>query len=463
MIQVQTSDDRLKASIEIFFKSAGETPPTTEDIRSALIEHQVTAGIDDQAIEVFCQQAKANPGQPIKGIVAHGTPFTPTIQPNYQFKFSTRKSIGQALESGKIDYRDRGMVNFIKADTILLEIIPGKEGISGLQVDGTIIEAKALKPLKKIKAGKNVKLETTDEGHLRYLAQADGKADLQGSELVIENMFTVDGNVDLHTGHIKYQGPIHVTGNLLSGFAAISNSDVFIDKLIDGGTVKAKGDLVVGTGIIGSEKSSITVRGNIKSEYIAGLGSCQAKGSIVVEKHVINSILVAGGAIRCAGKITGECSISAFSGVETGELGSEGSSRTTVEVGNDIFIRERLQKIERVMAPMIERSIEIVDLVSLPVIMKKDPSMLPAERQEEAAGLINEYQKIDTQINLLKNKKTELEEKLAAARQARITVHQQVYPGVLIKIGHETYQVDKPLSGPIAFWLDPVDKKITTR
>ena len=115
------------------------------------------------------------------------------------------------------------------------------------------------------------------------------------------------------------------------------------------------------------------------------------------------------------------------------------------------------------MEPMIERSIEIVDLVSLPVIMKKDPSMLPAERQEEAAGLINEYQKIDAQITLLKNKKTELEKKSVAARQARITVHQQVYPGILIRIGHETYQVDKLLSGPIAFWLDPVDKKITTR
>ncbi|MEA3241675.1 MAG: FapA family protein [Pseudomonadota bacterium] len=463
MIQVQTSNDRLKASVEIIFESAGETPLTADEIRSALTDHQVTAGIDDQAIEVFCQQAKANPGQPIKGIVAHGTPLTATIQPNYQFKFSTRKSIGQVLESGKIDYRDRGMINFTKSGTLLLDVIPGKAGISGLQVDGTITEAEDLEPLKKINAGKNVKLETTDEGHLHYLAQADGQADLQGSELVIENMFTVDGNVDLNTGHIKYQGPIHVTGNLLSGFAAISNSDVFIDKLIDGGSVKAKGDLVVGTGIIGSEKSSITVLGNIKSEYIASLGSCQAKGSIVVEKHVINSTLVAGGAIRCAGKITGECSISAFSGIETGELGSEGSSRTTVEVGNDIFIRERLQKIDRIMEPMIERSIEIVDLVSLPVIMKKDPSMLPAERQEEAAELINEYHKIDSQITLLKKKKTELEEKSAAARQARITVHQQVYPGVLIRIGHETYQVDKPLSGPIAFWLDPVDRKITTR
>jgi len=463
MIQIQTSDDLLKASIEIIFESVDEAPPCAEDIRSALMEHQVTAGIDDQAIEIFCQQAKANPGQPIKGIVAKGTPLTPTIQPNYQFNFSTRKSIGKILESGKINYRDRGMVNFTKSGTLLLEIVPGKAGISGLQVDGTIIEAEPLKPLKKINAGENVKLETTSDGHLHYLAQADGQADLQGSELVIENMFTADGDVDLNTGHIKYQGPIHITGNLLNGFAAISNSDVFIDNLIDGGTVKAKGDLVVGTGIIGGKKSSITVLGNIKSEYITGVENCQAKGSIVVEKHIINSTLMAGGAIRCAGKITGECSISAFSGVETGELGAEGASRTIIEVGNDIFIRERLQKIDRVMEPMIERSIEIVDLVSLPVIMKKDPSMLPTERQEKAAELINEYQKIDTQITLLKNKKNELEKKSAAARQARITVHQQVYPGVLIRIGHETYQVDKPLSGPIAFWLDPVDKKITTR
>lgn len=463
MIHVRISDDRLKAAIEILYESAGETAFTADSIHTALREHHVTAGIDEQAIEVFRQQAKANPGQLIKGTVAHGTPFQATTQPRYQFLFSTRKSIGHTLESGKIDYRDRGVINFIKAGSLLLEIIPGKEGISGLQVDGTIIEAEPLKPLKKIIAGKNVALETTAEGILRYLAQADGQADLQGSKLVVENMFTVDGNVDLHTGHIKYQGPIHITGNLLSGFAAISNSDVFIDKLIDGGIVKAKGDLVVGTGIIGSEQSSITIRGNIKSEYITGLESCQAKGSIVVEKHIINSNLIAGGAIRCAGKITGECSISAFSGIETGELGSEGGSRTIVEVGNDIFIRDRLQKIDQALEPMVERSLEIVDLISLPVIMEKDLSLLPPERQKEAKKFIDEYQKIDTRITLLKKKKTELEEKTNAAHQARITVHQQVYPGVLIKIGHETFQVGKPQNGPIIFRLDPRDKKITTR
>ncbi len=460
MIHVQTSDDRLKVTIEIIFDSAGGTAPTNDDILSALTEHQVVAGIDEQAIAVFCQQAEANPGQPIKGIVARGTPFTPTVQPQYNFKFSTRKSIGKVLESGQIDYRERGIVNFIVSGTELLEIIPGRAGISGLTIDGETIEAEPLRPLKKIRAGKNVLLETSSDGHLHYLAQADGQVDLRGNELVIENIFTVDGNVDLNTGHIKYQGPVHVTGNLLAGFAVVSNSDVFIDKLIDGGMVKAKGDLVVGTGIIGNEKASITVLGNIKSEYITGLCHCQAKGSIVAEKHIINSTLTAGGAIRCAGKITGECFISAFSGIETGELGSEAGSQTVVEVGNDVFIRERLQKIDQVMEPLVGRSIEIVDAVSLPVIMKKDPSMLPVDQQEEAVTLINEYLKIETKITLLKKKKTELEEKIADARQAKITVHQQVHPGVMIKIGHESYQVAKALNGPVTFQLDPISKKI---
>ncbi len=461
MIHVQTSDDRLKATVEIIFDSASETVPTVDDIRSALAEHHVVAGIDDQAIAVFCQQAEANPGQPIKGIVARGTSFSPTVQPQYHFKFSTRKSIGKVLESGQIDYRERGMVNFITSGTELLEIIPGKAGISGLTINGETIEAEPLHPLKKISAGKNVSLETSSDGHLHYLAQADGQVDLQGSELVIENIFTVDGNVDLNTGHIKYQGPVHVTGNLLAGFAVISNNDVFIDKLIDGGMVKAKGDLVVGTGIIGNEKASIIVLGNIKSEYITGLHHCQAKGSIVVEKHIINSTMTAGGAIRCAGKITGECFVSAFSSIETGELGSEAGSQTAVEVGNDVFIRERLQKIDQVMEPLVGRSMEIVDMISLPVIMKKDPSMLPADQQEKAIDLINEYHKIETQITLLKKKKTILEEKIADARQAKITVHQQVYPGVMIRIGHETHQVAKALSGPITFQLDLVNKKIS--
>jgi len=71
--------------------------------------------------------------------------------------------------------------------------------------------------------------------------------------------------------------------------------------------------------------------------------------------------------------------------VETGELGSEGASKITVEVGHDLFVREKLHKIEDIMLPMVERSIEIVDLVGMPAILKKDPALVPAERRENGA------------------------------------------------------------------------------
>ncbi|MBN2332726.1 MAG: DUF342 domain-containing protein [Deltaproteobacteria bacterium] len=463
MITSQISADRLQATIDITLTPGDEELLTVEYVMQVLAEQQVVAGINEEAIKMFCQQATANPGQSVKGIVAQGIKFVESSQPIYKFYFATRKSIGQVLESGKIDYRDRGAVNFYQPGAVLLKITPGKAGCKGLQVDGTVTEPEPLKHLKKITAGKNVAMETDADGCLIFKSQAAGQANLDGSQVIIENIYHLEGDVNLDTGHIKYQGPVQVSGNLDAGFSIISNNDVFIGKLIDGGSVKAKGDLVVGTGIIGNPEASLTVMGNIKSEYISGVVHCKTKGSIIAEKHIINSSLIAGGAIRCAGKITGECVISAFSGVETGELGSESASRALVEVGNTVFIREQLQKIEQVMTPMVERSIEIVDSIGMPVIIKKDPSLLPPDKREEGTQLLKEYQQIDKQMNLLKKKKVDLEEKIAAASAARVTVHHQVHPGVVIKIGHETYTVDKPLSGPVSFWLDHDNKRITTR
>ncbi|MBW1645932.1 MAG: DUF342 domain-containing protein [Deltaproteobacteria bacterium] len=461
MITVLKKPDLSEAVVEIVLEDDADEQLSPAAIKTMLAAEGVSAGLDEPAIEVLCQQAAANPGQKVRGTVAREQPYAATRQPEYKFHFATRNAIGRVLESGRIDYRDRGLVNFHPEGTVLLEIIPGSAGRNGIKIDGSVTEAEPLAPVKKIQAGKNVKVETAGDGRLVYKSTAAGQACLNGTQLAVENLYVVDGDVDLGTGHIKYQGPVQVTGNLTSGLAIYSNNDVFINKLLDGGTVKAKGDLVVGTGIIGGPDTAIFVAGNIKSEYIAGLENCQAKGSIVVEKHIINSRLTAGGAIRCAGKITGECHIASFSGVETGELGSEGSSKITVEVGYDLFIREKLHKIEDIMLPMVERSIEIVDLVGMPAILKKDPALVPAERRENGASLIDEYQQLDAKIGLLKNKKNELEKKIAAARQATVQVHREVLPGVVIKIGREVYQVEKALKGPLVFRLDPAARKIT--
>ncbi len=463
MISVTKSPDGSQASVEIIREENQEGKITPAEIKERLLAAEVRAGVDEQAVEIFCQQANSNPGQKVQGIVAREVPGQETRQPAYKFHFSTRHAIGKLLESGRIDYRDRGLVNFYPAGTVLLEIIPGRQGKDGIKLDGTVDKAAELLPLKKIKAGGNVNLETTAEGTLVYRSTAAGQACLNGTELAVENLYVVNGDVDLSTGHIKYQGPVQVTGNLTSGLAIYSNNDVFIDKLVDGGTVKARGDLVVGTGIIGAPQSVIMVAGNIRSEYIAGLENCQAKGSIVVEKHIINSRLTAGGAIRCAGKITGECQITSFSGLETGELGSEGSSKILVEVGSDTFIREKLHKIEAVMQPMVERSLEIVDQLGMPALLKNDPALLPAAQREEGTQLMATYRQLDDQIQRLKKKQAELEEKIAAARLATVTVHHQVLPGVVIKIGREVYQVKKARRGPLTFLVDPESRKIASR
>jgi hypothetical protein len=464
MFLVHLSDDLLTATLEFVPETgAPSSAPTIPTIMEVLRHHQVTAGIDQQALEDFCTQIGAHPDQPRRCTVARGTPFKETVQPQYKVHFVTKRAVGQQLESGRIDYHDRGIINYFKAGSILLEVIPGRPGTAAQRVDGTTTAPAPLRPLRTIKAGKNIAVETTADGRQVFTATIAGQARMDGSQISVENLFQVDGDVDLGTGHIKYQGPIRISGNVLAGFTVMSNSDILVAKLVDGGTIKTKGDLVVGRGIVGSDSGSLTVYGNIKAEYISGVQHCAVRGSIVAEKHIINSRLRAGGAVRCNGKITGECHITAFSGIETGELGSEIGNPLTVEVGNDSFIRERLTKIEQAIHLLVERSIALVDELGMPVIMNRDVSRLPPGSRETAETRLKEYLHIDQQINLLKQKKSELEEKGAAAHQARVTVHHAVHPGVVIRIGREIYPVDKPIRGFVEFRLDPHSRRITTR
>ncbi|MBN2231238.1 MAG: DUF342 domain-containing protein [Deltaproteobacteria bacterium] len=463
MFLVHPGDDLMTATVEYVPDPENTVDPTVTTIIDILRNHKVTAGIDQQMLDDFCTQIRTRPDLPRSCTAARGTPFEETVQPRYQFRFATKRAIGQQLESGRIDYHDRGMVNYFKAGSVLLEIIPGRPGTAAVRVDGTTTEPAPLRPTRAIKAGKNVTVETTADNRQVFTAAAAGQAQMDGTRVSVENLYQVDGDVDLNTGHVKYQGPIRITGNVLAGFTVMSNSDIFVDKLVDGGTIKTKGNLVVGTGIVGSDRGSLTVYGNVKSEYITGVQHCTVRGTIVAEKHIINSRLRAGAAIRCGGKITGDTHVSAFSGIETGELGAESGNTLTVEVGNDAFIRERLAKIEDALRPLVERSIALVDKLGMPVILNQDISRLPPERRETGAVQLKEYLHIDQQVNLLKQKKVELEEKSAAAHQARVTVHQAVHPGVVIRIGRETYQVDKAIRGFVEFRLDPDTRRITTR
>ncbi|MCK5539375.1 MAG: DUF342 domain-containing protein [Deltaproteobacteria bacterium] len=459
MISVAINQERTEARLSITPDPENQETITADQLVAALKKDNVVVGISKKALFAIRDRFNHEPDKSITALIARGLPKKPVSQHRYKVNFTSDKNIGKLQNSNQIDYKDKGVIKFFKPEDILLEIIIGQEGTPGRLIDGTIVKNEPLNPLRRYKSGPGVTLDENST-QLIYKATAAGQALLSNDTLSISETYNLDGDVDLETGHIEFEGPIEISGNLLAGFRIISNANIFIGKTISG-SIRTKANLTVDEGIIGSETEKIAVGGDLSCEYISAVTKLQTGGTITVAKNIINSHIITGKTISCQEMITGDSKIVAFYGLTCGELGSEQGSRTTIETGGALVLIEKIKKIEEFMEPLITQSIAMVDKLGLQVLMKKDTSLLPEAERPEAEKILHKYLEIEKQVTRLKEKKSIIEEKIEAGLKAKITIKKCAHPGTTIKIGLESYVVERTISGPIEFSLDKESKTIT--
>ncbi len=459
MINVIVNPERTEAKLEIIPEPENSEEITADQLVAVLKKEGVVAGISKKNLFAIRDKFNSDPSQPVTALIARGRPPKPVLQHQYQFHFSTGRNIGQVKGSDQIDYKSKGIIKYLQPGDVLLEINLGQEGVPGRLVDGSVTKNTPLTPLRKYKTGPGVSLEEKDKT-ITYIATTAGQPLLKGDQLEISDTYQLKGDVDLETGHIKFAGPIEISGSLLADFRIVSNADVTIGKTISG-SIKTKGNLTAKGGIIGSKTEKIIVGGELVCEYISAARHIQTGGPVTISKHIINSSIISNKTVSCQESITGDSKISAFYGVTCAELGSDQGSETNIEIGDTTELNERLKKIEDFLEPLTTESIEIVDRLGMPVLMKKDTSSLPEEKRPEADKLLQKYLEIEKNAERLKTKKSELEDKAEAGLKARVTVKKCAYPGTTIKIGLETYTIDRTVSGPVEFYFDHDKKTIT--
>lgn len=459
MINIEINQDKTAARLILSPDPEAVRSITADEIIAALKKNGVTTGISKKKLFAIRDHFNDNPQKPIAVIVARGTEKQATIQHLYKFHFNTGKSIGRRFNSDQIDYKNKGIIKFFNPGDVILEIVIGREGSSGRLVDGTLLPSDPLKPLLRYQAGPGVEIDESPSSII-YKAIDSGHPLIEGDKILISPDFYLEGDVDFESGHIEFAGPVEITGNLLAEFRIISNADVIVGKTVSG-SIRTKGNLLVKEGIIGDENEKIAVGGDLNCEFISGVPRLQTGGAVIVTKHIINSRIITAKTLTCGENITGDCRINAFLGVTCGELGSDQGSRSTIEIGSNQDLKERIKKIDEVLAPLVQESIELVDKLGLQTLMSGDLGKISPDKLPEAEQNLKRYREIEEQVERLKGKKKELDEKISAGLRSRLIVKKRVFPGTNIKIGLETFTVDRETSGPIEFYLDPKRKTIT--
>lgn len=255
------SHDRM--GLELLFQKQGEpsAKPVYEEVMASIAAKGVIAGINELAIRALCE----NPVYNRAYVVARGVPAATGKDGELVYHVERSRALRPKIrEDGTADYRDLGFIHNVRQGEVLCEIIKPEKGEDGFDVCGNVLEGKLGKdPMDP--AGKNT---VYNEDGTKLLAACDGSAEVQRGVINVLDVLRINGNVDNSTGDIDFVGDVIILGDVVSGFKVKSQGSISIKGSVEGATIEAQGDVVVGEGINGMNRGSVTAGGTLKCKYI---------------------------------------------------------------------------------------------------------------------------------------------------------------------------------------------------
>ena len=326
---VTISEDQMTASLSLAKPSPESI--TVEAVKEGLASHGICYGIvSDEEIENLLKRLDSSP---LPLIVAQGRKALEGQSSEITYYFDTDPlKIGTLKQDGVMDFRDRGEIPQVRKGELLAMKSSGSPGEPGMNILGAEIPCPKIKDVN-LRCGKGVK---KPEDGLKAHALLDGEPVLSADgKLSVFPKLQIPGDVDLKTGHVKFDGDIDVRGTIQNDFR-VEGGRLSAGEILRT-DVNITGDVNVAGGIIGA---TIHADGSVKARYIHE-ARIHALGDVVVEKEVIDSdITTSGGLFVKSGKVFNS-HISAKMGVAAGQIGSEGSKPCGLMVGVDEGAQEK--------------------------------------------------------------------------------------------------------------------------
>ena len=437
-LEVSVSDDCMTANA-ILYPPFGDGAPLTPDFAAELLNRLgISNGVlwDDLSERILETNTEHRILEDV--VIARGIKPVPeypehiVIKPEYTGGF---KPPPEDAES--VDWKSISPVIIARQAERLGTVIPRQEGVPGADVYGKAIPfAKETRPTYSL--GKNV--ERIDDA---IVAVKEGRVIIDGQRLSIEEVLTIQGDVDYRVGHVLFPGDVIIEGGVAAGFKVYSGGTISIRQTMDAFDISAKGDLLCAQGIIGKEQGHVRVGGMLKAKFmenakVAVRGDVQIPGSIVGSKLFTLGSIMMGDKGRIVG---GE--LFATHGIRCGWIGGPTRPLTIVNVGIDFTIQQKLDQASEALRALSTRLARLQELYKA--------------RPEEA--IKKSRDQTESQVRALAQNIAELSSHVDIDDGAVVEVKNGVYPGVVITICHIRMTVDQPLKKSL-FRLDHAANRI---
>ena len=434
---IDISSDEMKATATINPPSLGGADVTVEQIKKALTQQGVVAGISDEKIQALVDKPNYNEAVvvaeavlPVDGKDAYIT---------YNFETDRSKIRAKQAANGQVDFKELNLIQNVVEGQPLAQKILAEQGKAGKTLYGRYLEAKNGRDIQ-LPLGKNVRVDSDGR---TILADANGQVLLINDKICVEPIMEVEG-VNIKTGNITFLGTVIVKGAVEDGFNVKASGNIEVSGTVGKCTLESDGDIIVSSGIIGRDEGKIVCGGSLWAKFIQNT-TVQVEENIIVTDSIMNSEVSAQKKIILNGKraqITGG-NVFATECVLAKNIGSEGGgTETTISVGFDPRAKKRLEE----LLDMQNTNIKTLDDLELNIAtlenMKKVRKSLPKEKEESLVNL-NEQKNEIIEENIKYNE--EIESIQAHLRElkniGKVYVSGTVYAGVKIFVRDEKDEV----------------------
>ena len=441
---VSVKNNGLEAILKLTPPENGGIALSYETLKSSLELNGVVFGVNDTELIML----SVNPVYYTDIVIARGYPAENGEDAELIYHVEMDKHLQpKEKEDGSVDFKDLGIIQEVKKDTLLCEKIPYTEGTPGVTVTGKSLAAAHGKD-KVMPAGKNTVLS---EDTLQLCAEIDGHLSIISGKINILDVFTVQGNVSNETGNINFTGSVIVRGDVVQGYEVNATGDVTINGVVEAAKITAGGSLIIRGGFHGGESGALDIGGDAACLFIGG-GRVTVKGNLETT-YIMQSTVKCGGDINLTGRglIRGGY-VMARKSVNANNLGSSSSTSapTIVEVGNDPVIMERINEITKELEAG-EKNIANLEMVINALSKLKEANRLTPDKAENLIKA-NEYIiKVREMNEELKDEYEIIKKQIEELGYGKINVLKTAYAGLKIVIGPDSMTLQSDYSNSSFF------------
>ena len=432
-VEIEVSSDRMKAYISVSPAQNGGKDITIEKIKDAISKAGVVVGINEEHVALSAMPQTY--GKLIT--IAEGIPAVDGIPGVIEHFYDlSRKNQPKVNKDGSVDYKNTGLITNIMEEKPICQMTLPIPSVDGQNVLGEAVHGKDA-PALKIPKGKNTYI-TEDQTLL--LSQKRGNLKLENGVYVVEETITINGDVDISVGDIKFVGKVEVMGNVREGYSVKSETDIMVRGMVEGAVLEAKGNLDLRGGISGMGMGKISCKGDLKTKFIEN-AEISVGGNLETD-YILNSNISCNGQIKCMGKkgliVGGSCS--AMDSIEAKSIGNDNGTKTNVTVGvTGEYAEKRAKLTQDISDAKLERDKCDKDLQYLS--FKEKAGNLTDERKEVFKKLKARLPMLETKLKILNAEQDKIQAILEGGQKSKITCHGRVYPGVNLTVASVTLNV----------------------